>query len=369
MALRPPSIDPLLNVLAPRAMTSPVAAAAAYSVLATVTSFIAALFERRLLDNVEVQWGAHRLIIHPYLSNFSTILDFAILNPLMIFFLLRSRQTVIAEPLLSGNDTVADRFLHWFAAVCCAVLAVVLMVAYSQSFFYGTFFDAVVAISEQGQCFITVTGWVVLFWTGLFTYILLMGAVNQVSYVVRVCQLQPANVSYDPLHEDEAAGLRILARPAIEFNKAALVLIVIGIVFWVYDWVMHRSALTDRTMSIAVFLLIILPLFAIPIVRLHVVMCELREDLLRSLFKGGPRGLRRAGLSLTLRYRREAHSLKRLTDEIEAAEKLRTTVLSFPTWPMPTRTLVSYGAYFGSLATPLVPKLIPIISSALGLAK
>jgi hypothetical protein len=368
MTARPTTIDPLVGALAPRALESPLSAAIAYSFLATSTSLTSAALESRLLASTDVYWGSHHLIVHPFLSNISTLLDFAVLNPLVIFFLLRSRQIVVSEPLLSASNSFADRLLHWFASLSCAVLAVVLMLAYSHSFLYGKFFDAIVAISDQGNSFITVTGWIVLFWTGLFTYVVLIGALNQVSYVVHICSLRPADLFYDPLHEDGAAGLRILAAPAIEFTKASLLFLVIGFAFWIYDRLMTNATLTDRTSSIALFMAIILPLFAIPIARLHRLMCELRERLLRSVLGGEPRGLRQLSFYLD-GERRDSETLKRMSEEIEAAEKLRSCVLSFPTWPLSTRTLVSYSAYFASVAAPVITKLIPLISGALGLSR
>ncbi len=358
-------VDPLLGLIAPRALESPFTAAFAYSILATGTSALAAAVEGRLIDGTHIYWGRTQLFVHPFASNFSTLLDFAILNPLVIFFLFRSRQTVIDEPLLAPADTRADRALHWFAAVSCVVLSIVLMLCYSHSFLYGKFFDAVVAISDQGETFVTVTGWVVLFWTGLFTYIVLMGALNQINYIVRICQLRLSDLVYDPLHEDGAAGLRVFAKPALEFTKASLTLLVIGVVFWVYDRIMIGAPLTDRTASIAIFALIVFPLFAIPIARLHFIMCDLRENLLKSMLEGESRLLRCLRRSL-VRRRRGPHSMKQLADEIEATEKLRNTVMSYPTWPMPTTTLVSCGAYFASIATPAVTKLMPVVSAALG---
>jgi hypothetical protein len=244
------------------------------------------------------------------------------------------------------------------------VLAVILMVAYAHSFLYGKFFDAVVTISHEGKCFVTITGWIVLFWTGLFTYVLLMGALNQVSYVVRICRLQPAQVTYDPLHEDGAAGLRILARPAIDFTKASLCLLIAGMVTWVYDRLMTKSVLTDRTASIAVFTLIVFPLFAIPIGRLHGIMCELREELLRSVIGRDQGGFRR--MRIFARGRKRTRSLKQLAAEVDATEKLRNTILSFPTWPIPAQTLATCAAYFASISTPLFTKVVPLISTALG---
>lgn len=365
MASRPTDIDPLLGTIAPQALASPLSAATTYGVLAISTSLIAAAAEGRLTGGSQVLWNGHHLIVHPFLSNVSTLLDFAVLNPLTIFFLLRSRQIAIEEPLMMAGGTPADRRLHWFASLSCVVLAVVLMVAYAHSFLYGNFFDAVVTMSEDGECFVTVTGWIVLFWTGLFTYALLMGALNQVSYVARICRLRPAEVTYDPLHEDGAAGLRILARPAIEFTKASACLLMAGIVIWIYDRVMMKSMLTDRTASIAIFILIVFPLFAIPITRLHRLMCDLREELLRSVIGREFRGLRRMALFTNRRLRRR--SLRDLADEVDATEKLRNTILSFPIWPMPTQTLLSCGTYFASISTPLFTKALPVLSSVLGI--
>jgi hypothetical protein len=128
------------------------------------------------------------------------------------------------------------------------------------------------------------------------------------------------------------------------------------------------ATLTDRTASIAVFMTIVFPLFAIPIARLHVLMFELREQLLASIFGGQPRGLHLLDSPL-IGHRRDPDSLKRLADEVEATERLRATVLSFPTWPMSTRALVSCGVYFASIATPVLTKLLPFISSTFGFMK
>jgi hypothetical protein len=367
MPPKPTTIDPLLGVLATRALASPFTAATTYAVLATGTSLLVAALERRLVGTTSIQWGQEQFVIRPFLSNFSTLLDFAILNPLVIYFLLRSRLIVVTEPLLAVDNTPADRALQWFASLSCVALTIVLMIAYSHSFVYGGFYDAVVSISDQGKCFITWTGYVVYFWTGLMTYVVLMGAINQVSYVVRICRLRPADLFYDPMHEDGAAGLSVLAKPAIEMTIASLCLLTIGLVFWVYDRIMLDAPMTDRTASIGIFTAIVFPLFAIPIARLHFVMRELRSGLLRSMCSGEPRCLRHVGLFLGSGVC-DAQSIQRLTEEIEATGKLRNAILSFPTWPLPTQTLVSCGAYFAGMASPAFSKLIPIVSSALGIA-
>jgi hypothetical protein len=366
MATRRSAIDPLLGLIAPQALASPVSAACAYGALASVTSFAAAALERRLVSGADIYWGSQHLIVHSYLSNLSTILDFALLNPLAILFLLRSRQIIASDPRLSQSETRNDNILRWIVSLCCAVLSILLMVAYSQSFLYGRFFDAIVTISDSGRSFVTMTGWVVFFWTGLFTYILISSALSQVTYVVRIARLRTSEVTYDPLHEDGAAGLRVLATPALEFTKASLVLLVTGVVFWIYDRVMAKAALTDRTASIAIFIVIVFPLFAIPIARLHYLMCDLREQLLRKVLGGEPRSFRRLSVSPDVE-RSDSATLKRLRDDIEAAEKLRSCVLSFPTWPMSTQTLVTCGAYFAGVAAPLIGKVAPLISGALGL--
>lgn len=277
MAMRRTAIDPLLDLIAPQASATPASAATAYGMLASMTSFAAAAAERRLISGAEVYWGSQHLSVHPYLSNLSTILDFALLNPLAILFLLRSRKIIASDARLSQSDTRGDNILRWIVSLSSVVLAVLLMAAYSKSFLYGRFFDAIVTVSDDGHSFVTITGWVVFFWTGLFTYILISSALSQVTYVVRIARLQTADLPYDPLHEDGAAGLRILAAPAMEFTKASLVVLVIGVVFWVYDRIMTTAVLTDRAASIAIFTAIVFPLFAIPIARLHYLMCDLRE--------------------------------------------------------------------------------------------
>src|SRR4051794_22428564 len=98
MATRPYAIDPLFATIAPRALASPLSAATTYGVLAISTSVIAAAAEGRLTAGADVYWNGHHLFVHPFLSNISTLLDFAVLNPLTIFFLLRSRQIAVDNP-------------------------------------------------------------------------------------------------------------------------------------------------------------------------------------------------------------------------------------------------------------------------------
>jgi hypothetical protein len=355
---RPP--DLLLALLPAGISESPQRAALAYCFISLASTIAAASIEGLFIHGNRVEWSGKIYLIHPLCLNFSTLIDFALLNPLMIMYLLRARFRTASLNLTRSSG---DRRLAWFQSTFCLTTASIAIAFYFQGFLQGTYFDAVVAISKDGRRLITVTGWLVFFWTAIILYLLLQGVVAHISYTRTLLRLRAEDIPYNPLHEDQSGGLKKLADPALDFLKAMVLLFLAFVVFAIYDILIFHIHESKRLWALAAYVAITFPLFLVPIIHLHKLMKQRRGELwartlesLKSKSKSDEPDI----LCGSVR------SYKELLEEIEAVRELRAWLATTPAWPLPIATLIRVCTYMLGVITPLVPKAMPVLLKALG---
>lgn len=355
--------DPLLKLLPHEMRTTPARAAALYAWLAVGTSIASSLLEGRFIGEGLVTWRGDSYRIYPFIYNFSTILDFLLLNPLVIFYLHSSRAAMrrLSGLRPSAVDDVRPHGYLWASG--CMVAAILAMSLYYSGFLSGNFFDAVVAISADGRRLVTITGWIVFIWTAIAIYYVFIAVGDQCSYLLFVNRLRPEQVAYDPTHNDEVAGFRTYAEPALYFLKLSAVVLVALLVFAVYDFMVFDVSESRRIWFLPAYLLVVVPLTLTPIIHLHKLMKEKRAEMLQLVV------LPARNLLVPVIGEVRTSGLRSYSDaarELEALDVVRNWVLRQPVWPLPIKTLVSAGAYLSSVALPVIPKLFELVLGSLG---
>lgn len=292
-------------------------------------AFIEGLFTERTatVDNVQI-------IVRPLQENYSTIIDFLFLNPLVLFFLIQSIQQI---NFLKKNRLGSIAF--YFRLLFCLVTAFILMRLYYKGFLDGDYFDAVIQpIGEQNEIGITNTGKVVFFWTTIFLGAVLSLIWNYFLYVRDILSLEHINNSYDPLSKDSVGGQKNKIEPLVRFSIAMFFGILLYLGFFIQDYLLERVDESIRVYGFLFYIMLIISGVLLPIYHLHKLMLKSKRNIGNNLFQDERKWLKK---------------LTRLNDEsaLELSFEIKKSFLDkinvnkdilalYPEWPVPKLDLV-----------------------------
>ena len=314
---------------------------------ATTSSVIAAYWEGRLFSVEYIKSsGGDVLTILPFDRNISTLLDFILLNPFVIYFLQRARiQQITVRKYLGAKNT--PQYHQFGVLILSAVFGIYAMKFYVQG---SQFYDATMVPNVKGQITITVTGWIVYSWTALYIAGLIYAAIQHGAYVTCIVGLERKAIPYTPFHPDQAGGVRFMMDPSLSFGYAMTGLLLTFVVFILQDRIYHIES--NRLLGFVAYILIAAPFFGLPFYHLHRLMKEHRDDyLFEALDHVTP-------ISVATERLRDPKMLKEHVAAIENVDKYRKIVLSFPVWPMPISLTLSPAGSILAAAFPLVEKLL-----------
>ena len=330
--------DPLMDWLRYRFELSPFRLGLYFAVLAFASTSLTCAIEGRLLS-------AERGVL-PMWRNFSTLLDFILLNPLAIYYIARSYNAIDAASEIKIKPPSI------FVSITIVVTSLTAMAVYFYRFLEGNFLDACFIGGNIGG--VTITGWIVFFWTSLYLYTLMQCVYSQARYISSILQLDPNRIDYRPFQVDNSGGMRRFAQPAMEFLRImAVLLLTIGIFFY-YDFLVYGIKESVRWLSVLVYLIAAPPIFLTPVIYLHLLMVKTRNRILEPLdnqLKDLLKALSQAQIG----------TVEGLADELTALTKVRTEVRSFPTWPLPLRQIVESTSYFLAPALTYLPKILSLL--------
>lgn len=333
----PDDYDPLLKFAKKIRGLSPIRFALFFAVGSFSTACLAAWIEGRLFY---AEPG-----VLPLWENFSTLVDFLLLNPLACFYIIRCYQAMGKVKDSPGR--------HSSRAFSCFLLigAIASMGFYIRGFFDGEFLDA--SYIGGGLKGITATGWVVSFWTTLYLYMIFQCASCQARYISAILKLRENDLDYHPLQTDGAGGLRHLAQPALEFLRFLAVLLATFIVFYLYDSMTSGVHGNNRYIAAIMYMVFAPILFFTPILHLHRLMKKSRDHLLK------PLDFRLTTVLCDLET--GTSKVSAVSEELEAITKVENQIKSFPTWPLPVRQMLESGSYLIGPALTYLPKLLALL--------
>jgi len=287
-----------------------------YAIGALFTSILMSIYEGTFLEISHL--GATK--IYPFLYNFSTLLDFSIFNPLIIYFLLISfwQKYEIYEQL---GQKIMSKYHYIGIGTVCLVVAFKLLWFYVEGFSGGQYYDALVQPID-GIKTITWTGYVSFFWTGIFMSILLFFSLVQFTYTRFILSLK--EIDYDPHHEDSLGGQKKFLQPILNFSYAMFFLLAVFIIFIIYDYVFEISD-SNRVYGLMFYVLIITPNLLLPIFHLHKLMNLEKSKYLKRM---------RSKFNLHSTKKKGVKGIKNETDLFAYMNQGLALIKNYPVWPI-----------------------------------
>jgi hypothetical protein len=330
------------------AIASPSGLAIAFAILATMTSVVAAHLEGRLTTPAQAASpGGTSISIVPFSRNFSTLVDFAVLNPFVIYFmqLSRTQRTVVNARLKTKELSLYHRA---GLMIICAMLGIYAMKFYVEG---SRFYDATLIPGTNGQVTVTVTGWIVYSWTALYIAWLSFSAIEHGAHIAGLMALSESDIPYAPFHPDGAGGVRFLMEPSLSAGYAMIGLLATFVVFVIHDRILYHID-SNRLLGFGLYIVVALPMFALPFWKLHQLMKARRDALLFDSLDQTLSDARTAG------DRKDWAALAGCVAAIESADKYRKLVSAFPVWPVPLALTLPSLSSAAAAMVPFVQKFI-----------
>lgn len=327
----------------------------AFGLVASATVVAASLFEGTLLRERIVGTGANSFAQHPYIHNVSTILDFALLDPLAIYFMLKAREsfknsyTHFRKP---GDLAVYHKIGLALTAVALGISA---MWLYYQGYIGSTVFTEAFFMDASGRAAVSLTGWVIFVATSAFLSLLAFVTFEYGNYVFFVRRLGPEDLKFG-LPPNPGRDIEIAIKPCVYAMYVLVVLFIILAIIVVRDFWQLGFHESRRTWLLAPYLLVCLVTF-LPFWHLHRVMSAQKKQIidannslievkLRPSHSRNPRKSSDASIPI---------DPQKLIESLDQMSKLQTFYKSITVWPSNASDL-------------LLPNLSAIISIvALGL--
>jgi hypothetical protein len=315
----------------------PLAWALAYAVIASAGVVACSLAEGTLLQEKAVRIGTNVLVQHPYVTNISTILDFAVLNPVAIYFLVKARR---------GFETAYTHFevgrqLSRFDRI--GLTAVAVMVGISTMWFYfrgfvgGTFFTEAFQPTPGGVAIVSWTGWAIFMATSLFIAMIALVAAEFGNYILFVRRLDAGRLHFS-LPPKVSEDIEIAIAPCLNVAYVLAALFGVLAVFAVRDFLEFTIRESWRVWLFAPYIVACLVAF-LPFWQLHKVMAQQRHDLIDANNRVLEKEIAVAGgddrRSAKMRF-----DPAKLIMSVDKIEKMQSFYKSIPTWPTTANELI-----------------------------
>lgn len=336
---------------------SPKALALGYCLLSILTSFVISAFEGTLAEKTKSVYMGNEVLVFPLIYNFSTLLDFLILNPLILYFFLKAKYSIDDVYSLVEKSRPLSLYHQKGLLITLTVVATICMQLYYSGFFDKGIFDAVIQPDSLGVLHITATGYVVYFWTALFLALMFYFLVYVFEYAFFIISLNKIEIDYQPYHHDEAAGLHFVMKPILSFGTGMLLMLLMFLVFAVYDFLFFGSS-TLRMVGLYIYLLVIFPTFFLPYYKLHIYMLACRNQYLVAFQMNFPIVTKNQFFSCNFK---ETEHFKEFCNSFESQNSLRKTLLAFPVWPLPPTEAISKQTL--AVIVALIPPIIKLFTA------
>jgi hypothetical protein len=330
-------------------VSSPFSVAISFAILAIATSVVAAHLEGRFTTPQQTMLpGGIPISIIPFSRNVSTLVDFLVLDPLVIYFLLRSRMQWRAVDDRLKIKRGLPSYHRIGLAILCAMLGIFAMKFYVEG---SVFYDATLIPNANGQPTVTVTGWIVYSWTASYIALISFSIIEHGFHVARLLTFSESDIPYAPFHPDGAGGVRFLMEPSLTAGYAMIGLLATFVVFLIHDKILYHID-SNRLLGFGVYIVVALPLFGLPFWKLHELMKARRAKYLFDSLDQTLADARIAG------DRKDWTALAGCVAAIESADKYKKLVGAFPVWPVPFALALPSLSSIAAAVLPFIQKFI-----------
>lgn len=312
---------------------NPRSLAIAYGILASTIAGGVSFLDGTLYGERTIHYGGATFTQYPYIYNVSTILDFALLNPIAICFLLKARSGFVrafhhfkkGEPMSQFNKVGVI-----FVSIAVGFSA---MWFYFQGFVGKTFFTESFAIGSTGTAVITCTGWAIFVFTSVFISLVVLATIEFGNYVLFIRNLGTDDFRFS-LPPGVSEDIRIAVIPCTYVAYVLATLFVVLSVFIFRDFYQFDIRESRRVWLFAPYVIACLVAF-LPFWHLHQVMTARKDTIIETSNSAIERDISDSGDA--------AHGAgidpQKLTQAVDKIDKLQSFYGSIPVWPVSAKTL------------------------------
>jgi|GEM_PF-3910287 len=317
---------------------NPVRSAVAFALCASGSVIFVSLLEGTLLGERALRYGDSTFLQRPYTDNISTILDFAIFDPLAIYFMLNASRA-ISKSYAHFRKGTEQALIHRSAlALVSAVVGLSAMWFYFDGFVGSTIFTESFAMGPDGRAKVSLTGWVIFAATSFFLALTTYVSIEYGRYVLFVSTLKADNLGFN-LPPSPSEDVSIAIKPCVYAAYFLFVVFIIIAIFVIRDFLQLGLHESRRVWVFIPYILACLTTF-LPFWHLHRLMRELKERIIAANNRVIEEDLRRKPARSGCTDRFDAIDPRKLIDAAGRIEQLQDFYRSINVWPASARAFL-----------------------------
>jgi hypothetical protein len=254
--------------------------ALSYGIVASTIVAACSFFQGTLYLDKVVNVGGKIVAQHPYIENVSSILDFAFLNPIAIYFLLSAKngfEDAYSRFRAGRRTSLFDRV--GLATVSIAV-GISAMWFYFRGFLRSKFFTEAFEPTSTGVVTISITGWAIFAATAIFISLVAFMTIEFGNYILFVRHLDTRDFRFR-LPPNVSDDVKAAVTPCINVAYVLATLFAILVIFIFRDFVQFEIRQSWRVWLFAPYILACLITF-LPFWHLHNVMAKQRSEIIQA---------------------------------------------------------------------------------------
>lgn len=311
--------------------------ALAYGAIASTFVAGISLVEGTFYHERVVNVGAKLIVQHPYIANFSTILDFAIFNPIAIYYLLKTSNGFASSYAHFQARSRLSPFDRLGLVVASGALGVSAMWFYFRGFVGSTFFTEAFKPTQSGTASISLTGWAIFVATAIFIALVAFVAMEFGNYILFISRLNTHSFRFC-LPPNVSRGVEIAIAPCVSAAYVLAALFVVLAIFVFRDFFQFEIRQSWRAWLFAPYILVCAITF-LPFWHLHRVMAEQRKDIIDSNNSVIEEDIWTS--SSDANARGQEIDPRKLIVSVDKIERMQSFYKSIPTWPANATALMA----------------------------
>ncbi|UAA38704.1 hypothetical protein KIH87_18905 [Paraneptunicella aestuarii] len=336
---------------------SPIFISLCYCLASSLSVVCSSFFEGTLLvDNLKVVNGIN-ITQHAYVNNYSTIINFVLLNPLGIYFLLNAENGYKQSSIYFQNEMAFSKYHKLGLTVLSSMIGSSLMYFYFDGFIGGNFFTAAFEPDGDGKAVVSITGIFIFFWTALYMSFLFYNCIRYGQYIlyIRERNIQEFGIS---LSTKVHRSIAIAIYPCVQVMYAITTIFLVMIIFMFRDYIQFEIDESRRVWLFAPYLLVGI-CSALPFFHLHKIMAAQKEVIVNKSANEVERRFLNNAVSTNWQSIKLDNILK-AADSMDKTEKLSNIL---KVWPVQLKTLTMPNISFAISLFTLMYKLLSVFTS------
>ena len=338
----------------------PYMGAMAFGVFASAIAAGISFFDGTLVNEKVINHAGNAFIQYPYIRNISTIFDFAIFDPIAIFFLLNARRGFkTAFQHFEKNDAFTP-----FHQVAIILVSIILGLAAMWFYFKGlidrNIYTESFAPGANDRTIITTAGWAIFIFTSAFIALVALVTIEFGNYILFVRQLGVDRFRFT-LPPNISADIKIAASPCVHAAYVLATLFFTLAIFVIQDAYQFDIRESRRVWLLAPYVIACIITF-LPFWHLHKVMSERKKIIIDNNNEAIEKDITTTDRdSLEAWAQIDPNKLSQFIDKIRDLQSFYDII---PVWPVSVRVLFVPNLSFVISVVTLLYKLANTLYAA-----